>query len=95
MRAFSAIAAALLLTGAASATDKSIEIVYSQSDLVDPARVEALQTRIERAAKRVCDARTLIERRNAEQCIQDAEARANAQLARAVAAVGVITVATR
>lgn len=97
MRVVSALFAALALTGAASAST-TIEITYSQRDLVDPARVEALQLRIERAAERVCNvrqARSLQARAVAMECAREAEERANAQLARAIAAAGTVTVAAR
>ena len=98
MRALSAFAAALVLTGAASADVRTVEITYTERDLIDPARVEALQTRIKRAAEHVCDvrgSRVLWERRLAAECAKDAEERANAQLNRAVAAAGAITIAAR
>ncbi len=99
MRAVFALTAALVLTGAASATPNSVEIPYTQRDLIDPARVELLQDRIERAAEQVCgvrQARGLRMRADAQRCVRDAEERATAQLARAVArAGGSVVVAVR
>ncbi|MEQ8404251.1 MAG: UrcA family protein [Oceanicaulis sp.] len=89
---------ALLASAVFAADVQTVEIRFTERDLVEPARVEALREDIRRAARDVCDlrnARTLAERRLARTCIADAEARADAQLRTAVARAGAIEVAAR
>ena len=89
---------ALLAATAFAADVQSVEIRYTERDLVEPARVEALFADIRRAARDVCDvrkARTVSERRDALACVVDAESRAATQLRRAVAEAGVIELAAR
>lgn len=89
---------ALLASIAFSADVQTIEIAYTERDLVEPARVEALRSEIRRAVRDVCDvrrARSLTERRIAAECASDAEARAEIQLRRAVAQAGVIEIAAK
>ena len=100
MRSFIAAAFAVAaLSGAASAveTTKTIEVALSARDLSEPARLDALRARIQRAAERACDvnmAHTLAERRAAAACVAEARQRGEAQLSQAVARLnGLIEVA--
>ena len=89
---------ALLASAAFAADVQTVEIRFTERDLVEPARVEALRADIRRAARDVCDfteARTLAERRLVRACVAEAETNADAQLSRAVARAGVIEVAAR
>ena len=88
---------ALIAAAAFFADVQTVEIRYEERDLIEPARVEVLQTQIRRAARDVCEvrrARTLTEHRVAQACVAEAETRANDQLRRAVARAGVIEVAS-
>ncbi|MGJ3230988.1 MAG: UrcA family protein [Oceanicaulis sp.] len=87
---------ALLASALFSADVQTVEIRFTERDLVEPARVEALREDIRRAARDVCgvnDTRPLAQRRVALRCAAEAEADADAQLSRAVARAGVIEVA--